>query len=166
MEELINQIRLALRNRLYLVALQSLLTLPDICSALSSKDGFSDKHRYIEWYDNNIKENQNLSGRDCYYFRCGMLHQGRAEHEQIDFKRIIFLEPNSDFKLSGNTFNSNGEKALNIDLELFCNEILNSVLNWWNLSKDNNLVMNNYEKMIKCYSNGIPPFIVGISVIG
>ena len=50
MEELLSQIKKALESNLYLVALQSTLTLPDICSGLTNENGKSDRNDYIKWY--------------------------------------------------------------------------------------------------------------------
>jgi len=166
MEELLNQIKIALDNKLYFVALQSTLTLPDICSALASGNGIATKSGYIKWYDDNVVDKQNLSGSDCYFFRCGMLHQGRAEHDNISSSRVIFLEPTLGLTFKGNIFDVNGQKSLNIDLISFCNEIIDVVSKWWISKQNDDVVKINYEKMIKCYTNGIPPFIVGVPVIG
>ena len=46
MEELINQIKIALDNNLYYLSLQATLSLPDICASLQSKDG-----KTTEYYD-------------------------------------------------------------------------------------------------------------------
>lgn len=58
MEHILNEIERALDAGLYIVALQSTLTLPGICAALESDNGFNDnndKATYIEWYDKNVK---------------------------------------------------------------------------------------------------------------
>lgn len=165
MEELLNQIKKALDNKLYLVALQSTLTLPDICAGLSIEDNETHRSDYIKWYEENIVNKQNLTGEDCYYFRCAMLHEGKMQHKDIKLSRIIFLVPNSNCTFIGNIFDINGEKALNIDLPTFCNEMLECVLNWWQKNKEIDIVKKNYEKIVKYYPNGLSPFIGGISII-
>lgn len=165
MEELLKQIKKALECKLYLVALQATLTLPDICSGLSSKNGKSNKWDYIKWYDENIIDKQNLSGQNCYFFRCGMLHEGKMEHENLEFSKIIFLEPNDMIICKGNIYECNGKKVLNIDVVSFCNEIINCTLEWWKNNKDDEIVKKNYETIVKYHVNGLEPFVVGIPII-
>ena len=167
MEELLNQIQKAIENKLYLVALQATLTIPDICAKLSiegNKDTY--KEDYIKWYEENIKEKQELTGNDCYYFRCAMLHEGKMKHHKIEHSRIIFLVPNNTFFLSGNIFKDiNWDNSINIDLPMFCNEMINCATQWWEENKNNEVVKENYKTIVKYYNNGLEPFIVGIPVI-
>lgn len=165
MEEFLNQIKMALDNKLYFIALQSTLTIPDICAKLSTTTEETTKKDYIKWYEQNIINKQQLTAKDCYYFRCGMLHEGKAQHKNMKLSRVIFLVPNDNIVFSGNTFNINGKKAINIDLPTFCNEMINCALKWWNENKDDAIVKNNYESIIKYYPNGFAPFIGGIPVI-
>lgn len=82
---LVQDIRKALENELYFVALSSALTLPDICGKAAYPDERTGK-RYISWYDEEIgkymknpddKENMPyLSGKVIYSLRCSLLHEG------------------------------------------------------------------------------------------
>lgn len=84
--QLVQDIRKALENDLYLVALSSALTLPDICGKVAYPDESSSRKRYIYWYDEEIgkyeknpedKENMPyLSGEVIYSLRCSLLHEG------------------------------------------------------------------------------------------
>ena len=165
MEEILIEIRNALKYNLYLVALQSTLTLPDICSGLINDDGKSNKHDYIKWYDENMVNKQKLSGENCYFFRCAMLHEGKMEHEKLEFSKIIFLEPNDFITCKGNIYQINGQKVLNIDVVDFCNEMINCTIDWWQKNKDNQIAKKNYETIVKYHANGLKPFVVGIPVI-
>ena len=49
-QKLIDDIRAALENDLYFVALNSALTLPDICGKVEYPYEKSSKKRYIDWY--------------------------------------------------------------------------------------------------------------------
>ena len=83
---LVQDIRKALENELYFVALSSALTLPDICGKTAYPDEQSSRKRYIAWYDEEIgkyeknpedKENMPyLSGEVIYNLRCSLLHEG------------------------------------------------------------------------------------------
>lgn len=84
--QLVQDIRKALENDLYLAALSSALTLPDICGKVAYPDESSSRKRYISWYDEEIgkyeknpedKENMPyLSGEVIYSLRCSLLHEG------------------------------------------------------------------------------------------
>lgn len=95
MELILKEIELALDAKLYYLALEASLTLPDICAALQSDDGRASKSKYIAWYDTYAKEpgNLSISGKDCYYFRCSYVHQAQTTHENATYSRIIFLAP-------------------------------------------------------------------------
>lgn len=83
---LIQDIRKALENELYFVALSSALTLPDICGKAAYPQEQSSKKRYILWYDKEIgKYEKNpedkddlpyLAGEIIYSLRCSLLHEG------------------------------------------------------------------------------------------
>ena len=51
---LVQDIRKALENELYFVALSSALTLPDICGKAAYPTKQSSRKRYILWYDEEI----------------------------------------------------------------------------------------------------------------
>lgn len=84
--QLVQDIRKALENNLYFVALSSALTLPDICGKAAYPEEPSSRRRYISWYDEEIgkyeknpedKENMPyLSGEVIYSLRCSLLHEG------------------------------------------------------------------------------------------
>ena len=83
---LVQDIRKALENELYFVALSSALTLPDICGKAAYPAEQSSRKRYILWYDEEIgKYEKNpedkddmpyLSGEVIYSLRCSLLHEG------------------------------------------------------------------------------------------
>lgn len=50
----VQDIRKALENELYFVALSTALTLPDICGKAAYPDKRSSRKRYILWYDEEI----------------------------------------------------------------------------------------------------------------
>lgn len=89
---LVQDIRKALENELYFVALSSALTLPDICGKAAYPNERSSRKRYILWYDKEIgKYEKNpedkddmpyLSGKVIYNLRCSLLHEGNPNVEK------------------------------------------------------------------------------------
>ena len=163
MEFLLKEIEQALNSGMYFMALQSTLSLPDICGALQSSNGMATKSNYISWYDTYAKESSSnaISGEDCYYFRCSCLHQGTTQNPNSSYSRILFLVPNNQIVAHNNIFND----ALNIDINVFCSNILSAVRKWKLLVKDDPNYVQNYANLIKVYPNGLPPYIIGIPVI-
>src|SRR5690348_1009287 len=99
MEDLLAQIESAVGRNAYYLALYVSLTLPDICGAMESPDGIATRARYISWFEKHVaakyqvRGEPSLSGETCYYYRCSLLHQGRAQHPAMGYARILFLEP-------------------------------------------------------------------------
>ncbi|UBK36159.1 hypothetical protein [Clostridium perfringens] len=167
MEDFLKEIELALKHKLYFIALSSTLTLPDICGALGSENNKASGEKYKEWYDKYAfnKCSTRLDGHSCYKFRCSLLHQGStidsSYKNKSNFSRILFLEPYGNNFFHDNVING----ALNLDINQFCLGMINAVKNWNDEVKDSDVFKKNYPNMIKRYQNGLSPFISGITVI-
>src|SRR5689334_14961380 len=61
----------------YWSLLHVLVCLPDICAALQSKDGETNRTRYKDWCGKFFSEPL-LNPEERYRMRCKVLHQGRA----------------------------------------------------------------------------------------
>jgi hypothetical protein len=57
-----------------------------------------------------------------------------------------------------------GETALMLNLEIFCNDIIEGVLKWLDDVKGTVFFISNFEKMLKRYPNGVIPYTIGIPV--
>ncbi len=164
MQELLEQIKKGLDEDLYYLSLFSVLALPDLCGAMDSNDGRASEKKFIKWFDEYVapKYSGFVSGNDCYYFRCSLLHQGSSQHPKNTYDRVIFIEPSK----TTNTFHNNViNNALNIDLKIFCNDIVEGVEKWLKKNEDADLYQQNYDKFMRRYPHGLSPYIVGISVI-
>ena len=83
---LTDEISKALDAELYLVALCTALTLPDICGKAEFPDERSSATRYKTWYEKHMGQYEKgpessddmpyLSGEVVYSLRCSLLHQG------------------------------------------------------------------------------------------
>ncbi len=91
--QLTNEIYRALDAELYLVALCTALTLPDICGKAELPNETSTAKRYKMWYEKHIgqfekspDDNNNdmpyLSADVVYDLRCSLLHQGNPNVNQ------------------------------------------------------------------------------------
>lgn len=176
MDILIAQIRTAITARLYYVALQSALTIPDIAGALSSEDRRATGQRYAEWFDRWVRpvllEKRNrenpLTGEQCYVFRCSMLHQGSSHRSNSAYKRIMFIEPGYPnyqmhyVKLGGDT----SESALLIQLDEFVEEMVIGCETWLREAVGTQPFENNYAVFARRHSEGLKPWVNGVPVIG
>lgn len=167
MEDLLHQIRQALDANLYYVALFTTLSLPDICAALENPDGRTTGDRYEKWFDQHVgpRYAPNFSGLDCYRFRCSMLHQGTTQPQNPNpkYARVLFIEPNNGQHFIADRNVLNG--AYNIDVRMFCEDMISAVVTWLKEKQDDATFARNYHRSIKRYPNGLPPYIVGIPVI-
>lgn len=152
------------------MSLFAVLTLPDICAAMSSTDGRAEGKRYIAWFDKYVAprytvgpdHRPSFSGADCYYYRCSLLHQGSPQHSKSSYSRIIFVEPGT----TSNVFHNNViNDVLNIDVRLFCHDVLDGAERWLSEAENTPEYKINYGRFIQRYPNGLPPYIVGVPVI-
>lgn len=69
--QLVQDIRKALENDLYFVALSSALTLPDICGKATYPNEPSSRKRYISWYDEEIGKYEKNPGdkKICHIYQ-------------------------------------------------------------------------------------------------
>src|SRR2546425_4835342 len=79
----------------YYLAPAGALMMPDMCAALEAADGETNAARNRAWFDTNVAAQLygNVTGDDCYRFRCALLHQGSTQNPQGQYARVLFLEP-------------------------------------------------------------------------
>ena len=169
MRDLLEQIERGLGQNLYYLALFGALSLPDICGAVDSDNGEADRSKYIRWFNEYVGDRYKygervfLSGDDCYYFRCALLHQGSSQHPKSGYARILFLEPGATSNvLHCNVLND----ALNIDVRIFCQDIIDGVRTWLGKVEGTPRFNTNMAKFIRRYPQGLSPYIGGVPVIG
>jgi len=165
MQNLLDQIQKGLEDDLYYLSLFAALAIPDICGAIDSENGEADFSKYKNWFDEYVapKYSGSLVGEDCYRFRCSLLHQGSSQHPKSSYSRVLFVEPTA----TTNVFHNNiMNDALNIDVRIFCNDIIEGAKKWLQKVENTDLYKQNYNKFMKRYPNGLKPYIVGVPVIG
>lgn len=184
MELLVKQLESSLESGNYYLSLFTALTLPDIAGAMDSDNGLATGAKYKAWYEkwarprfyemliesmpthareHRVEMENPLDGEACYLFRCSLLHQGRTVHPKNKYSRIFFVEPGATTNTSHyNIMND----ALNIDLGLFCREIIAGVKLWLAEVKHTDRYQKNYENFVKRHEGGLSPFIVGVPIVG
>jgi len=157
----------ALQTQMYYIALVCTLSLIDICSALESKDGTTDKYAYMNWYKTHLGPHYTwLSDQDCYGLRCGMLHQGILDPAvrnmpQSRWARIGFILTPGGSQLrqlasSDHYFTGLAE---------FCRDVVARVKDWANSKKGDPVVKKNGQRLMRLHPQGIPPHITGIPIL-
>ena len=165
MRHLLEQIKKGLDNNLYYLSLFAALSLPDICGAINSENGKASKDKYIQWFNKYVARKYQgfLDGEDCYYFRCSLLHQGSSQHPRSNYSRVLFVEPTATTIVSHCNILNN---ALNIDVRIFCNDIVEGVEEWLKEVEKTDRYKRNYSKFMRRYPDGLKPYIIGVPVIG
>lgn len=168
MRDLLNQIQEAVNGHAYYLALYASLTIPDICGAMESENGQATKSKYIAWFDKYVAPKYfacgqaTLTGEACYFYRCAVLHQGRAQHPKLGFSRILFVEPSA----TTNVFHNNVlNDALNIDVSIFCSDVLSGANEWLQAVEELPNYQKNFPLFMQRYPTGLSPYIVGVPVI-
>jgi len=165
METITSEIMNCLRNKQWYAGLVLTLLLPDICAALESKDGNTRPDRYKAWFNAWVgkKYPDILSAAEqMYYLRCGVAHQGKFEHPAMQYERIFFtLRPNGMF-FHCNVF----KNALNLDITLFCKDVIDSVDEWFAAKKADPCVQKNLANLVQFHPNGLLPYLPGVPAVG
>ena len=164
MDEFLEQIETAIEANQFYLALFCCLTLPDICGAISSSNGEANGNLYKKWFDRYVspKYDGNFTGSSCYAFRCAALHQGRAEHKNLGYKKIVFVDPST---AHGSILHNNVlDDVLNIDTREFCMDIIQGVRQWITESTGDTNFKKNYETLLKRHKGGLEAYITGVDV--
>jgi hypothetical protein len=168
MRDLINQIRKGLDAFLDYLCLFPTLALPDICSALESKDGVATGPKYVTWFDQHVAPKYTvgnrvfLSGQDCHFLRCSLLHQGSTLHPNSSYDRILLSESVRPFHGHCNI----SERALQLHADHFCRDVIDAVEQWLPAAESTPEYQTNYPRFVHYHPNGLAPHFVGWPLIG
>jgi hypothetical protein len=77
-----------------------------------------------------------LTAEDCYAMRCAYLHSGENDLTGQSARRILsrinFTVPTKNFKGSGNISFNAGDNVLQLSIDIFAQNMKESVDHWWN----------------------------------
>ncbi len=166
METILKEIERALEARLWYAAVVLALTLPDICAKLEAapnarKDG--QQARYRRWCRRNLSDRFGLSDDLCWYLRCGVVHEGRYKHK--DFDRVVFTTPDGG-GVHNIILKIGDTRMLSLHVLIFCEEMMLSVSNWYNVKRDDQVVSKNLQRLVQLRPEGLLPFFKGAVVMG
>lgn len=163
METILSEIELALEARLYYLAIAMTLTVPDICAALEASNGQTNGLKFKAWYNANLAHKYpKMTDADCWSLRCGVVHQGRCGHPNMQYGRIIFTVPNAQ----NNVFHNNIlNDALNLDTVIFCRDVLTSARSWFEQRANDPEVRANLPNLVQFRPQGLAPYMVGMPLI-
>lgn len=138
-----SSIRNSLSSGNWYSALMMALALPDICGRLETPN-IGSKERSIRWlkerfeplYTHQIGPKREthtfLSANDFYALRCSLLHEGSDIIEEQRAREVLtrfnFITPPINGKIHCNQINN----ALQLQIDIFCNEIADTVEQWAN----------------------------------
>lgn len=160
MEDLFREIRAAIKADAWVLALFGTLAVPDICAALESSNGQTNGKKYRRWVRENLGDAYpELDPDELYRMRCSLLHQGQSS--MASFKRVIFMR-----RTDGNIWHRNkvGD-AFNLDLPIFCNDVMTAAEGWLEANKLRPDVVRNSVSLVRWHRGGLLPYVDGIDVL-
>jgi hypothetical protein len=143
------------------LAITMTVALPDICTSLISDDGRTSPTLYKEWCKNNLgPEFSFVTGEDLYSMRCGVLHSGRFGDLKHNVARVVFAIPG---KLT--LVNCIGNDAYIYSVVDFCKHFTEAVYRWMEKNKEHANVKANLPRLMQYRFGGMPPYVVGQTVL-
>lgn len=144
----------AVAEKNWYAALALALALPDICGKLESP-AISSQKRYVAWFDKYLLRTYTvnmsgktivfLNGNDLYALRCSLLHEGSEDiseqrARQILDKFIFSIEESHRIMID--------DSILILNVAKFCQEICESVDEWFNDVKNDSDIMDRINAML------------------
>jgi len=151
---LLEQIELCLQQRLYYVAIMASLVIPDIGGAIDSDNRGTIQKRYATWFDKYVRPRYagdlNLTGDECYYLRCSMLHQGKTKHDSDKIKVAFMSFPQSNS--AGIPLVRHNDLGVLVEPQTFCNNMIYAAYNWLEVVHDDDRFKKNMKNFMTLYS--------------
>jgi hypothetical protein len=150
MENLFTSITQAIASGNPHAALCVSLTLPDIAAAYEYPAMSGRRNvgaRYTQWFNDHLsskyihevgashEHHVFMNADDFYAMRCAVLHEGKDDistNNRAVLSKFDFVTSLSGRIVHCNSSTNGSEVRLNIQVEIFCNEIMEEVKRWWN----------------------------------
>jgi hypothetical protein len=160
---LLNEINKAAEGGLPFLAVAMTVALPDICVSLASQDGRTNGKAYKAWCEENLPQDKFsfVTPDDLWSMRCGVLHNGRFGDMKHNVGRVIFALPNSGFTIVNSQFND----AYVYSVVDFCRLFTEAVYHWFEANREDTTVNANLPRLMQYRPGGMPPYIVGPTVL-
>lgn len=164
MKTLTDEIVNCLKAELWYAALVLTLMLPDICAALEAENGATTPERYKAWYEKWLQHKyEKISADDLYYLRCGVAHQAQFSHQAIKYDRIFFTlkHPKGKYWSFGKVHEhrkiqkTDRGQSYSTDLKRFCENVIDSVDEWFAHKTNDANVKNNIGHLVQFYPHGL-----------
>ena len=166
METMFQEIEAALSVRLYFLAILASLAIPDVCAALISSNGESSGKKYKAWYRANLAATYpRLTDVDFWSLRCGLVHQGRFGHRDMQYDRVIFTFPDTAFQAHNSPIQWPDITYLMMDAPTFCRDVVVAGRKWFSDNENDPVVQKNLDRLVRLRLNGLPPRITGAPII-
>ena len=147
-ERLVKEIRIGLKNRCYISALATALTLPDVCGRAKNPNEKTAK-RYKQWLQDHVCTREpfgiQADADTIYDLRCRLLHEGNPGIDKKKLKiekfALIIRENSASIPLESNCIEEkpDGSKVChcyNINLVFLCEKICEAALAYYRANKD------------------------------
>jgi len=156
--DLLAQIENGVGNKMHHMALFAALTIPDIGGAVDSENGEANGEKYTAWFDSYVAPKYNawgkqyLTGRDCYLYRCVMLHQGRSHAPKGSYSKTVFLKAKQVNIAYCGAFTVDDGNTLCVDVPRFCHNIVYSAYDWLEKVEDTARFKKNSAKFLELFT--------------
>lgn len=164
---------------LYWPALITAMAIIDICGAMSTEKGGATPTAFAKWFDEWVVEPREaqmqgapfrardlFTGKECYRFRCSLMHQGRARSTGRSGNQILICEPNAAFRGHWTRFNTSTPPAILFDAERLVKEITDGARSWIAKWSHSGWFARNGAKFARRHPNGLHPYLVGAPLFG
>lgn len=150
----LSQIDECVKKGFYYVAIMASLVIPDIGGAIDSDNGSANKTKYAGWFNKYVQPRYigdlKLTGDECFYLRCSMLHQGKTKHD-ADKIKVAFTNFPQVIPPVTPLFRHNSLGLL-IDPRTFCYNMIYGAYCWLEVVHDDDCFKKNIENFISFYS--------------
>ena len=139
--ELIKEISTALQNDCWFIALNTALTLPDICGKAEYSDTCGQKQRYTKWLNKygRLHIDNFIRANDIYNLRCCMLHQGTPSTKQSgknieEFELIVNSNEQSNITMEA-IYSTSDKYVLSVNVLHICRLLCSAAKSYYESNK-------------------------------